>query len=137
MFLFSVLEPIVMLNSSSAEILAIPHKMNAIAFIPNNQNRTGKQANASPVALLAYVCKKDIAWYFTKPIPKDTKRVNAITPIQLTIHDSHASNGMRITSTMTTKTKSAMLSSISPSWLVVLVFLATYPSKISLAQHRA
>ena len=82
MFRFSVLEPIVIINSSSAEILAILHKMNAITFIPNAKNRTGKQANAIPVALLAYVCKKDIAWYFAKPIPKDTKRVNAIAPIQ-------------------------------------------------------
>jgi len=125
------------INSSSAEQLAIIHKMITDIVTPNVKNKIGKQANATPVTLFALVCKNDKARYFAKPTPKDKKRVKAIIPIQYSIQCSHANNGVKITNRISTKIKSAMLSSNAPNWLAVFVFLATYPSSKSLKQHKA
>jgi hypothetical protein len=135
-FRFNFFERNIIINSSRAEPIDIPHKIIAVAIIPKNNNRIGNDARAIPVILLAYVCKKDTARYLTNPMPKDRKRMKAIVTIQMSIHSSHSINGMKITSIAVTKIKSATLSNISPKRLAVSVFLATYPSKKSLAQQK-
>ena len=96
----------------------------------------GKQNNTNPAALLAYVCRDEKVRYLANPIPSDRKRNKAIAPTHQSIHCSQVSNGINISSIINMKIKSAILSRISPNLLAASVFLATYPSKISLIPHR-
>jgi len=123
-FLFSCFELAVMMSSSSADTVAIAHMMIAVIVNPATQYNSGKQNNAIPVALLAYVWMKDNALYFRYPSPSERKRINAIMPIQPSIHDVHGSRGMNTYSMTAKKIKSAMLSKTSPSLLQVFTFLA-------------
>lgn len=119
-------------SSSIADSVAAPHIRKAVGTKPAIPYKNGKQNRSPPVSLLAYVCKKAKAWYFTKPTARDMKRTRAMLPIQNNIHKGHRSIGINIIKSTPIKTASAILSSVAPNWLLLLVFLAMYPSRISL-----
>ncbi|AIQ14382.1 hypothetical protein PDUR_22610 [Paenibacillus durus] len=95
LFLFQLIQPvsldssldfIFIISSSIAEKLANPQSKLEVMVSPNILYRNGKQNSISPVALLAYVCMKDKALYFTNPIINEPMRITATAPIQHNIH---------------------------------------------------
>ena len=90
--------------------------------------KNGDKNNKKPVNLFEYVCKKVNSLYFFMTIINDIILTNEIIIIYA-ICFKNVSNIM--INIIIKNKKSEILSNLAPNLLSVLVFLATYPSNIS------
>lgn len=127
---------ILIASSSRADTVAAVHKTKAVMFNPHKLCKKGNTNNKSPVSLFRRVCKNARARYFTNPAAKESRRRTVIIPIQHNSQKGQGNTGIKRISNTPMKTTSATLSKAAPNGLLLLVFLAIYPSRISLTPPR-
>lgn len=113
-------------------MLAMQQIRIAVGSFPKTTKNIGKKNKTNPVNLLDIVCKNEICRYFIYPIMIERHRISAIIIIQMRIHCGRFIMGIRMSSTIPIKIKSATLSKTWPNLPETPKRLARYPSKASL-----
>ena len=101
--------------------------------MPKNGMAKGTRNTVRPATLFAVVWGMTRRFPAAKPLTRFAVFTTAISATHVQSHKGTVMVGKIFRKQTTTRTKSAMLSSLAPSSLTVSVLLATNPSSVSVA----